>query len=184
MPVVKKRLAAALLIAAGLAAMYNNISWFMRYLYPLKYKEQIITYCEKYEVDPYMVAAVIKVESGFSPGVVSHKGAVGLMQIMPSTAKWAAEAIGIADYSIDDLEKVDMNIRIGTWYFSMLLKEFDGDATLALAAYNGGIGNVSRWIKSGKIEGTNIGEIPFIETREFVSRVHKAHKWYKQLYKL
>lgn len=179
-----RRLVVTLLIAAGLLAFYNNVSWFMRYLYPLKYEEEIAVYSEKYDLDPYLVAAVIRVESRFLPHVVSHKGAVGLMQIMPATADWAAEAMGLKDFHVDDLKNADTNIRIGTWYLAMLLKEFDGDTTLALAAYNGGMGNVAKWLKSGKLKGSNAEEIPFEETRDFVSRVHKAYKWYKRLYNL
>lgn len=184
MLVVKKRLAVALLIAAGIIAFYNNISWFMKYLYPLRYEEQIVMYSDKYDVDPYLVAAVIKVESRFLPQVVSHQGAVGLMQIMPTTADWAAKTMGIKDFSIGDLKNADTNINIGTWYLSMLLREFGGDTTLALAAYNGGMGNVEKWLKSGKLDESNIEDIPFGETRDFVARVHKAHTWYKRLYNL
>nr|WP_281273666.1 lytic transglycosylase domain-containing protein [Biomaibacter acetigenes] len=89
-----KKIAAVLIVIIGLLALYNNISWFIRYLYPLKYQDYIVKYSQEYQMDPYMVAAVIKVESGFSPNVVSSKGAVGLMQIMPETATWAAEKNG------------------------------------------------------------------------------------------
>ena len=93
--IVAKRIAVILLIIIGFFALYNNISWFMRYIYPLKYEESIIRYSTECGVDPHLVAAVIKVESNFSPKVVSKQGAIGLMQLMPQTALWAAEKMGL-----------------------------------------------------------------------------------------
>ena len=164
---VTKRIAATAVIILGLFALYNNFSWFMRYIY-----------------DPYLVTSVIKVESNFSPKVVSKQGAVGLMQLMPKTALWAAEKMGIKNIKVEDLQNPDLNIRIGTWYLSSLLDEFNNDVTLALAAYNGGRGNVAEWIEKGRLEQKKEEGIPFPETRNFVARVKKSYKWYKRLYKL
>jgi soluble lytic murein transglycosylase len=182
--IVTKRIAAILVIVVGVLALYNNISWFMKYLYPLKFKNSIVRHSGDYGVDPYLVAAVIKVESGFSPQVVSDKGAVGLMQVMPETAAWAAEKMGIEDFDVDDLEHPDINIKIGTWYLATLLKEFNWDVTLALAAYNGGVGNVRNWLKNGQLKGGKEEKIPFVETRSFVARVKTAYRWYRRLYEL
>lgn len=179
-----KKIAVVLIIILGFVALYNNISWFMSYIYPLKYKESIVNYSAEYGVDPYLVASVIKVESNFSPKVVSKRGAIGLMQIMPKTAIWAAEQMGIEDFQVEDLQSPDLNIRIGTWYLSSLLDEFDNNVTLALAAYNGGRGNVNNWLNQGRQIQQKEEEIPFPETRNFVMRVKKSYKWYKRLYKL
>jgi len=181
---VLRRAAAILVITIALGALYDNVFWFMKYLYPLKYESSIITYSNEYDVDPYLVSAIIKVESGFSPNVVSNKGAVGLMQIMPDTAKWAAEKMDITNFTTDSLSNPDLNIKIGTWYLSNLLNEFEGNTILALAAYNGGRGNVRAWIRSGQLEGNIEENIPFPETKAFVIKVKKAHKWYRKLYKL
>jgi len=181
---VIKRAAAVLLISIGIIALYNNISWFMKYLYPLKYEGYIVRYSSEFGVDPYLVASVIKVESGFSSDVISNKGAVGLMQLMPETAAWAAEKMGIRDFELKKLQDPDLNIKMGTWYLSTLLREFDGDLTLTLAAYNGGKGNVMVWIKNGQLGARKEDKIPFEETRKFVSRVKTAYKWYKRLYLL
>ncbi|ADL08388.1 lytic transglycosylase domain-containing protein [Thermosediminibacter oceani] len=168
----------------GLLALYNNISWFLKYLYPLRYEEYIVRYAAEYEVDPYLVAAVIKVESNFSPTAVSPKGAIGLMQLMPETARWAADQMGVRNFN-GDLFNPELNIRIGTWYLSMLIKEFDGDTNMALAAYNGGTGNVKEWIKNGVLSRKrDVDLIPFGETRNFVYKVKRAYTWYKRLYKL
>ncbi|NLZ54482.1 MAG: lytic transglycosylase domain-containing protein [Thermoanaerobacteraceae bacterium] len=156
----------------------------MRYIYPLKYEQSIISYATEYGIDPYLVASVIRVESNFSPKVVSKRGAIGLMQIMPKTAIWAAEQMEIEDFQVENLQNPDLNIRIGTWYLSSLLNEFDNNTTLALAAYNGGRGNVANWLAQGRLKQQKEEEIPFPETRNFVMRVKKSYKWYKRLYKL
>jgi soluble lytic murein transglycosylase len=181
---VTKRIAATAVIILGLFALYNNFSWFMRYIYPLRYEDSIVRYSDEHGVDPYLVTSVIKVESNFSPKVVSKQGAVGLMQLMPKTALWAAEKMGIKNIKVEDLQNPDLNIRIGTWYLSSLLDEFNNDVTLALAAYNGGRGNVAEWIEKGRLEQKKEEGIPFPETRNFVARVKKSYKWYKRLYKL
>lgn len=178
-----KRIVAVLVIILGFAALYDNLDWFMRYMYPLRYERSIIDYSREFGVDPYLVAAVIKVESNFSPEVVSRRGAIGLMQIMPKTAIWAAEQMGIENFHVEKLRNPDINIRIGTWYLSSLLKEFDNDTTLALAAYNGGQGNVANWLAEGRMQ-ENEEDIPFPETKNFVIRVKKSYKWYKRLYRL
>lgn len=179
-----KKFIVTLILIIGIAALCNNVSWFMKYLYPLNYEGSIVKYAREYNVDPYLVASVIKVESNFSPEVVSSKGAVGLMQLMPTTAQWVAEKIAMEGVTPEHLKNPDLNIRIGTWYLSSLMKEFHGDLTLVLAAYNGGRGNVAQWLKSGELDGTREEQIPFPETRNFVTKVKKSYKWYRKLYKV
>jgi len=180
---VAKKFIAVLVIILGFAALYNNIDWFMRYMYPLKYEESIVSYSREFNVDPYLVASVIKVESNFLPDVVSKRGAIGLMQIMPKTAAWAAEQMGIENFRVEKLQNPDLNIQIGTWYLSSLMREFGNDVTLTLAAYNGGRGNVANWLAEGRML-RNEEDIPFPETRNFVIRVKKSYRWYKRLYRL
>lgn len=185
---VIKKIAIVLLILFALL-LYSNLSWFMRYLYPLKFEDIIVKNSAEYNIDPYLIAAVIKVESGFSPNVVSKKSAKGLMQIMPDTATWAADQMKINDFALEDLIKPDVNIKIGTWYLSTLMDEYDCNITLVLAAYNGGRGNVNEWIKNGKLNDNELKNgveeaIPFSETKNFVKKVKTAYKWYKRLYTL
>ncbi len=156
---------------------------FLRLLYPKRYETYIESYSERYKLDPSIVYSIIKVESSFDPNAESVKGARGLMQLMPDTAGWAASELSIKGYDPDMLYDPKINIMMGCWYFSKLLKEF-GDMTIALASYNAGSGRVRRWLEedvwSGKAE--NIDEIPFSETRDYINKVLSTRKWYIRLY--
>lgn len=156
----------------------------MRLFYPFHYREQITGSARAYRVDPLLVAAVIHTESGFRENAVSARGARGLMQVMPSTAEWVAERIGYPSFSVEMLFDPRCNIEIGTWYLADLFKQFGGSAAVALAAYNGGRGEVERWLQQGIWDGTeaNLAQIPFTETRAFVLRVLKTYQRYNQLY--
>jgi soluble lytic murein transglycosylase len=141
------------------------------YLFPLKYENEIKKYASEYNVDALLVCAVINCESSFDVYATSKKGAIGLMQIMPSTAKWCAQKLGI-EYSAGDLYSAEYNIKIGTYYLSYLLKKF-GDERLALCAYNAGEGNVIKWLNE------NRQDVPFGETKGYVPRVLLNKKIYK-----
>lgn len=162
-----------------------NLFYIVKLFYPLKYRENIIKYSEEYDLSPYLVAAVIKTESNFKPNAKSNKGAHGLMQITPSTAKWAAEKMKIDDYKENMLTDPEFNIRMGCWYIDNLKKEFDGDMNLVLAAYNGGRGNVQKWLSDNNHskDGKSLYHIPFKETDEYVKKVKVNYNIYKFLYK-
>lgn len=132
-----------------------------------------------------MVAAVIKTESNFKPDAKSNKDAYGLMQITPSTAQWAAKEMGIQDYEENMLLDPEFNIKMGCWYIDNLKKEFNGDINLVLAAYNGGRGNVQKWLSSSdhSKDGKNLYYIPFKETDEYIKKVKVNYNIYKFLYK-
>ncbi|HEV7242828.1 MAG TPA: lytic transglycosylase domain-containing protein [Thermoanaerobaculia bacterium] len=123
-------------------------------LWQSKYNDIIVAAAQKFDVDAALVSAVIKAESDYNPRIVSHKGARGLMQLMPATAK----RFGVSN-SFDPEE----NIHAGTRYLRWLLKTFDGNADLAVAAYNAGEGNV--W----KYDGVP----PFRETVNYINRISK-----------
>ncbi len=147
-------------------------------IYPLDYEEEIAEWSRTYTINEYLVCAVICAESGFDEAAVSPKGAVGLMQIMPDTGEWAAEKIGIEDYSVDELTDPDMNIQIGCWYINYLDEKFGGDVRKVLAAYNAGPANVQEWLESdGALEN-----IPFEETENYLERVQRNYEIYKGLY--
>lgn len=154
-----------------------------RIFYPLLYPEFVFKYADLNKVDPYLVSAVIRGESRFSHLAESGSGARGLMQIMPDTAEWAAEQIGI-DFHPEMLFEPEYNIRIGCWYLRRLQKNFDEDLTIVLASYNAGQGNVKNWLGEGVWDGTleNLEQIPFYETRSYVEKVLNYYDRYRLLY--
>lgn len=150
------------------------------YMYPMQYKEEILKYSSENEIDPYLVYAIINVESGFDPNVTSNAEAKGLMQIMDITADWAREHIELDTLTTDDYFVPDTNIKIGCWYLKKLSTMYDNDVSKIAAAYNAGTGNVNKWIAEG-IDFTS-DEIPFEETRKYVEKVISNIEVYKVLY--
>lgn len=156
-----------------------------RLLYPILYPEHIFRYADLYKVDPYLVAAVIKGESRFSHTAESVSGARGLMQIMPDTAKWAAEKLDI-EFHPELLYEPGYNIRMGCWYLRELIDNFSGNLVLVLAAYNAGQGNVKKWLETGVWDGSyeKLEQIPFPETRFYVGKVLRYYEQYQKIYKI
>lgn len=155
-----------------------------KYVFPIKYEEYITKYGEEFEVDPLLILAIIKTESNFSNDAKSNKDAKGLMQIMDQTGEWAAEELGIVYFMPNMMYDPEMNIKIGTWYIDRLNDEFNGDLDLMLAAYNGGSGNVTKWLKNTEYssDGKTLDYIPFPETKKYVDRVKTYYNVYKYLY--
>ncbi len=153
------------------------------YIYPFPYQEIVRRYAKEYHVDESLCVAVVKVESKFKHDAVSHRGALGLMQIMPDTGRWIAHQLD-EDFSVDKLKDPETNIRYGVWYLSTLENEFEDNDVLALAAYNAGRGYVHEWMVEGRwsMNFTHIDSIPFRETREYVRNVLKSQAKYKELY--
>lgn len=138
-------------------------------LFPVKYYGIIKKYCKEYNVEPSVALAVIRTESKFRPEAVSSAGARGLMQLMPSTAKWVAYRLD-CEYGNDKLFEPEYNIKIGIYYLGYLKTKFTGD--YVLAAYNAGEGNINKWIASD-------GKIKFPETRNYIEKVNTAKRIYK-----
>lgn len=157
----------------------------IRYYFPLKYSDYIVKYSKEYGLDAYFVMAVIKTESNFKRNVKSNKNAIGLMQITPDTAKWAAEKMNITDFQEGMLYDPEFNIRMGCWYLNDLKMEFNNNMKLVLAAYNGGRGNVQKWLSDSEhsTDGENLDYIPFKETDKYIKRVEVNYRIYKFLYK-
>ncbi len=166
-------------LATFVFAMYN----IARRIYPLEYTDIIEKYSSQYDLDPYLVLAVIRVESRFIPDAVSHKNARGLMQITEKTGEWAADKLQLVDYTQEKLFDPETNIRIGCWYLNTLFHEFT-DTDLMLAAYNGGSGNVSKWLKDTDYskDGKSLDNIPFKETEKYIIKVKDSYTIYKKLY--
>lgn len=160
-------------------------------MYPLRYEQTILEQAAAYEVDPYLVASVIRVESNFKADKRSPKGAIGLMQLMPPTAEWIAKQEGDEASVLDRLDEPDVNVRYGVWYIRSLRMQFvaegatkDEEIARIAAAYNAGPGNVERWLAEGVWSGslTDSGSIPFGETRHYVQRVFYYYQKYTKTY--
>lgn len=175
-----KRISIILITALVTIIMMSSA---IRFIYPNKYGTYIKQYSEKYDLDPYLVQAIIKAESNFKSDAISRKNARGLMQISEITGGWGAETLQIKNYSNELLFDVETNISIGCWYLSVLYTEF-GDTDLVIAAYNAGSGNVSRWLRNNELstDGKSLNKIPFKETEQYLSRVKNNYKIYKVLY--
>lgn len=147
------------------------------YIFPIKFQEEVKNACETYDVNEAVVFSMINIESHFKPNVVSSKGAVGLMQIMPTTAKSVTEK---SDFLNFDLFSPQDNILLGTCYISELLDRFQNLET-ALVAYNAGPTNVSNWLKNGKYsqDGKVLTEIPFKESKQYLEKFRKSYAYYK-----
>ncbi|HEX6972265.1 MAG TPA: lytic transglycosylase domain-containing protein [Limnochordia bacterium] len=175
------RVLLALLMAIGAIC---SVGPALRWLYPLRYVEPAIRYAEAHRLDPLLLIAVMRVESRFDPNARSSEGAVGLMQLMPQTASWVAAQMRLPHFEKASLLDPETNMAIGAWYLAALYDEFDQDPVLALAAYNGGIGNVRRWLAERRWSGEreSLHQIPFAETRAYVRKVLDVYAIYRWLY--
>lgn len=161
---------AALVAAAGAVVVVAEPDFYLRARYPLRYEHIVRGHAENYRLDPALVAAVIYQESKFRAGARSDSGAVGLMQLLPETAKGIAMRTGGSRFEVSDLLDPEINVRYGCWYLRNLLDKY-GSVERALAAYNGGQGNVDRGVQ-------------FPETRHYVDRVLDLRDVYAQAYDL
>jgi soluble lytic murein transglycosylase len=171
-----------LTLGLGLAAAAALAAWLIitppdavqRLRYPLRYQGIVAGHARNYQLDPALLAAVIDVESKFRPEAKSDSGAIGLMQILPSTAHGIAVHTGGSRFRTQDLYDPEINVRYGSWYLRHLLDKY-GDERTALAAYNAGQENVDRWL-AGR-DG-----IRFSETRAYVDRVEKLKRIYRDVW--
>jgi len=134
-------------------------------------------------LDPALIAGVIYAESKFEPRP-SSAGAQGLMQILPETAYYIAHLSGGRTFTAADLATPEINVAYGSYYLRYLLDHYHGNEMLALAAYNGGLTNVDRWVAGAHESGDSltVGAIPFPETRAYVQRVMSAQREYRHTY--
>ncbi|HYA65782.1 MAG TPA: transglycosylase SLT domain-containing protein, partial [Burkholderiaceae bacterium] len=142
--------------------------------YPTPYRELMAATSAPLSLDPAWVYGLIRQESRFIEDVRSNVGAVGLMQLMPSTARFVARRIGIDDYRADRIADVKVNLRLGTEYLKLVFDDQDGQALLASAAYNAGPRRVRRWraVLARPVDGALFVEtMPVGETRDYVKRV-------------
>ena len=172
------------LLSIGLGFLADlAITLFEKNAYPLEYAEYVAVYAEEYGIPESVVYAVIRTESDFDSGAVSPVGAVGLMQLMPSTFEWLTDDMLFEHLENGMLYDPETNIRYGTYCLSYLYDRY-GNWETAIAAYNGGLGNVDKWLEDDKYADGEGGlkRIPFKETRQFVTRVTDAWEMYEKLY--
>jgi soluble lytic murein transglycosylase len=162
------------LAATAFSLEQSKPGWYAQLRYPLAYEHVIRGHAENYDLDPALLAAVIYRESKFDADARSSSGAIGLMQLLPDTAKGIAVHTGGDRFVVDDLYDPEINVRYGSFYLRRLLRKY-GDERLALAAYNAGQANVDRWIEEG-------GEIQFPETRQYVDEVLELRDVYARAY--
>ena len=156
----------------------------LKKIYPTKYNEYVEKYSKENNVDKYMIYAIIKAESNFKSDVKSNSNAIGLMQLLEDTAVEMSNSIKQDEITEESLYDPEMNIKLGISYYSYLLKHYRGNNILALTAYNAGMGNVDNWIKKGiiKSDGSDIENIPYKETNNYVRKILRDYKFYVKLY--
>ena len=173
-----------LLLVVAVIAL-QNIRWIIRTIYPVHYYSLIEKYAKKYEIDPYLVVAIVKNESRFNPDAISKKDARGLMQIAPITGEWISEKLEVSNYSVDMLFQPELNIQFGIWYLNVLKHEFDDNIELMVSGYNAGNGNVKKWLDDPRYsrDGKTLYKIPFHETRVYKKRVLRDYRIYTKIYR-
>jgi soluble lytic murein transglycosylase len=158
-------------------------SGFWDALSPLTHKKELYELGGVYKVDPLLLAAIIRSESHFYPFAESKAGAVGLMQLMPATAREMARELKLDYQNPKDLYRESINLKLGSHYFAKLLRLFDGNLVLSLAAYNAGRANVLSWkLKAyGSDQQGLIAAIPVPQTRAYVERVLETYRAFKRV---
>ena len=175
-----KKLFAVLLLGAALGGAFAYVNstepgWYVRIRYPLDYDAIVRGHARNYRLDPALLAGVIYQESKFRANARSSSGAIGLMQLLPDTAKGIAVHTGGSRFRVSDLDDPEINVRYGSWYLRHLLDKYH-DERAALAAYNAGQDNVDQWRADGK-------GIAFAETRHYVNRVEHLKVLYRRGYR-
>jgi soluble lytic murein transglycosylase len=153
-------------------------------IYPMPYANLIHQYSEQNDLDPFLVAAVIRTESRFDSRATSRKDARGLMQILPSTGAWIAATIGLGGFTAEQLYDPEVSIMLGTWYMRDLLRQFGGSLPAALAAYNAGPTAVQGWLHeecwNGSADG--VADVPYGETRDYITKVLSSYDVYSEVH--
>lgn len=170
-----------IVLAVGLLIVYRNE--ILKIWYPKKYSEYVELYSKEYNVEEELIYAIIKAESNFDEKAESSSSAKGLMQLMYSTATQVSIQVDVELNDDEDLLDPKININLGTKYISYLLEKYES-LGVALAAYNAGIGTVDGWIEKGVIlaDGSNIENIPYKETNNYVRKILRDYDIYKKIY--
>ena len=177
-------LGALAVVAIAVVAAFPTVKKAVQeFTLPLQHEDIIRQQAADKHLDPALIAGVIYAETKFDPRT-SAAGAEGLMQILPQTAEFLAHKSGATTFTTADLATPQVNIAYGTYYLRYLLDEYGGKLVPAIAAYNGGEANVSRWLARAHAHGhgLRLTDIPFPETRAYVQRVLQARHDYRHTY--
>ncbi|HTR24229.1 MAG TPA: transglycosylase SLT domain-containing protein [Terriglobales bacterium] len=153
-------------------------------LFPRPYWSDLRKYSQANGLDPFLVASLIRQESEFNAGAISHANAVGLMQLLPKTGKTVAKQVKMKGYKAPQLYTPAVNLQLGTRYFKDMVDKYNGQFEYALAAYNAGTDRVADWLEEGHYRDPQefVESIPFTETREYVQAILRNANVYRQLY--
>jgi soluble lytic murein transglycosylase len=157
---------------------------FFRLAFPLPYRESLETYSKERQIDPYLVAGLVRQESEFNAKALSRAQAYGLTQVLPSTGRDLSRRIGLAGFRADMLYQPETSLRLGTFYLRMLLDELQGQWEATLASYNAGKSYVTRWLTWSHFRepAEFVETIPIAETRNYVQSVLRNADVYRRLY--
>ncbi|UCD85690.1 MAG: tetratricopeptide repeat protein [Deltaproteobacteria bacterium] len=155
-----------------------------QFAYTQGYRNLVENYARQYEINPNLIYSVIQEESRFRSEARSRMNALGLMQIIPPTGKVIAESVGFYPFDQKHLYDPEINIGFGTYYLKSLIEQFQGNVLLALAGYNGGPHNVTKWLGNSYGEELDrfVEDIPFRETRNYVKKVLSSYAVYNRVY--
>lgn len=164
-----------------LVQTWQNHPGYKQALFPLAYFTPIRNWASQRNLNPLLVLSLMRQESRFQPKIRSVAGALGLMQVLPETAEWVSTKAGLKTYQLDNVED---NINIGTWYLDYTHRNYNDNSMLAIASYNAGPGNVDRWVQKTPITDVDafVEDIPFPETKNYVKSVSENYWNYLRLY--
>jgi soluble lytic murein transglycosylase len=165
-------------------SIYTAPTELQRLAYPLAYTDLLSSEAQVRNLDPLLLASLIRQESLFEPTATSYAGARGLSQVMPATGRGIARNLGVEGFAIEDLYRPSVSIQFGAYYLAVQLKAFDDQILVALAAYNGGPGNTRRWLDADGEDLDFFAEVlVFDQTRAYLQKVYQGYKIYEQLYR-
>jgi len=182
----KKLLLVLIIIGWGMLFIYsfNSKNPYEQETFQIEYKDSINKYCKEFDVDKYLVYAMIKQESNFNNQAISSAKARGLMQLTEDTFNWLKPQLGESSTTYDDLFDADTNIRYGVFFISILQKNFSEQNTV-VAAYNAGMNITTEWLQDSNYssDGATLNNIPYKETANYVDIVDYNYKKYLEIYK-
>lgn len=178
-----KHCAVIILLTSCFVFVLSGVKIYQAITHPIKYTNQIETYCKIYNLNPTIVASLINVESSYNSKAKSNKNAIGLMQIKIETANYLDEIYYRNSISESNLFDIETNIKYGCEYLRYLMNKFD-DIFTSLAAYNAGETRVRSWLNNPEYSSDKktLNNIPYLETKNYIKKIKNNIKFYKKIY--